>query len=61
MQEGFVAPGRTYDRESVEFGRMLAFTDGLFAIAMTLLIVDIAVPTLSTSDSVHELADALND
>ena len=61
MQESFVARRRTYGRESVEFGRTLAFTDGLFAIAMTLLIVDIAVPTIATSDSVHELADALDD
>jgi TMEM175 potassium channel family protein len=61
VQEGFVARSRTFPRDSVEFGRVLAFTDGLFAIAMTLLIVDIAVPTLSTSDSVHDLADALND
>jgi uncharacterized membrane protein len=55
------APSRTYSRDSVEFGRVLAFSDGLFAIAMTLLIVSIAVPTLSTGESVDELADALND
>jgi TMEM175 potassium channel family protein len=51
----------TYSRDSVEFGRALAFSDGLFAIAMTLLIVSIAVPTLSDTESVDELADALND
>jgi TMEM175 potassium channel family protein len=52
---------RTYDRDSVEFGRVLAFSDGLFAIAMTLLVVAIGVPTLSDGASVDELADALND
>ena len=52
---------RIYDRESVEFARVLAFNDGLFAIAITLLIVSIAVPTLSDTESVSELADALND
>jgi uncharacterized membrane protein len=52
---------RTYDRDSAEFGRTLAFTDGLFAIAMTLLVVDLAVPVLHSPDSVHELADKLND
>jgi uncharacterized membrane protein len=56
-----LAPRRTYDRDSVEFARTLTFTDGLFAIAMTLLVVDLAVPTLTHESSVHELADALND
>jgi uncharacterized membrane protein len=54
-------PRLSYSRDSVEFARALAFSDGLFAIAMTLLIVAIAVPTLSDTNSVHELADALND
>jgi TMEM175 potassium channel family protein len=52
---------RTYDRNSVEFGRVLAFSDGLFAIAMTLLVVAITVPNLHDGDSVHDLADALNN
>jgi TMEM175 potassium channel family protein len=52
---------RTYDRDSAEFGRVLAFSDGLFAIAMTLLVVAIGVPNLSDGDSIHDLADALND
>lgn len=53
--------GRRYGRDSVEFARVLAFNDGLFAIAMTLLIVSIAVPTISDTSSVSDLADALND
>jgi uncharacterized membrane protein len=56
-----LAPRRTYGRDSVEFARTLTFTDGLFAIAMTLLVVDLAVPTLNDAASVHELADKLND
>jgi uncharacterized membrane protein len=52
---------RTYGRDSIEFGRGLAFSDGLFAIAMTLLIVAIAVPEISDGDSIGDLADALND
>jgi uncharacterized membrane protein len=56
-----LAPRRTYDRDSVEFARTLTFTDGLFAIAMTLLVVDLAVPVLNDHGSVRELADALGD
>jgi uncharacterized membrane protein len=56
-----LAPRRTYGRDSVEFARTLTFTDGLFAIAMTLLVVDLAVPVLHHDSSVHELADKLND
>jgi uncharacterized membrane protein len=51
----------SYGRESVEFGRALAFSDGLFAIAMTLLIVSIGIPEISDGDSVGDLADALDD
>jgi uncharacterized membrane protein len=50
-----------FDRDSVEFGRVLAFSDGLFAIAMTLLIVAVTVPELIDKNSVHELADRLDD
>jgi uncharacterized membrane protein len=50
-----------YERGSDEFGRVLAFSDGLFAIAMTLLVVAIAVPTISDADSVGELWEALGD
>lgn len=50
-----------YSRESVEFNRVLAFSDGVFAIAMTLLVVSIAVPRLTDGSDVGELADGLND
>jgi uncharacterized membrane protein len=50
-----------YDRDSAEFGRVLAFSDGLFAIAMTLLIVAVAVPHVDDEGSIHQLADGLND
>jgi uncharacterized membrane protein len=60
VQEQF-APDRRYGRDSVEFARTLAFTDGLFAIAATLLVIDLAVPTLHDATSVNELANRLND
>jgi uncharacterized membrane protein len=60
VQENF-ALRRTYDHDSVEFARALTFTDGLFAIAMTLLVVGLTVPTLADHDSVGQLADALHD
>ncbi len=50
-----------YERSGEEFGRVLSFSDGLFAIAMTLLVVGIVVPKLTDGDSVSDLADALND
>jgi uncharacterized membrane protein len=60
MQEQ-LAQRRTYGRDSVEFARVLTFNDGLYAIAMTLLIVSVAVPTISPGDNVSDLADALSD
>ena len=37
---------RRYDRDAdpVEFGRMITLTDGVFAIALTLLVLDLALP-----------------
>jgi uncharacterized membrane protein len=52
---------REIERGSEEFSRVLAFSDGLFAIAMTLLVVSIAVPTLRVSDDEGELLRALGD
>lgn len=55
------AEPRAYGRHSIEFGRALTFSDGLFAIAMTLLVVSISVPMISDGDEIGSLADALND
>jgi uncharacterized membrane protein len=51
----------SYARGTDEFTRVVAFSDGVFAIAMTLLVVGIGVPAVSDSGSVGQLADALND
>jgi uncharacterized membrane protein len=50
-----------YERGSEEFSRTLALSDGVFAIAMTLLVVGIALPTLDHAGSASEMLDALND
>jgi uncharacterized membrane protein len=50
-----------FPRGSEEFSRVLAFSDGLFAIAMTLLVVGIAVPDLAHSGDESELLDAIDD
>ena len=52
---------RGFPRGSEEFSRVLAFSDGVFAIAMTLLVVGITVPVLQQGDSVSELGEALDD
>jgi uncharacterized membrane protein len=48
-------------RGSDEFSRVLAFSDGVFAIAMTLLVVGIGVPELADEHSVGELWDDFGD
>jgi uncharacterized membrane protein len=55
------APDLEYGRDSAEFARVLAFSDGLFAIAMTLLVVGIEVPDIADEDSVGDLAHALGE
>jgi uncharacterized membrane protein len=52
---------KLYDRDSVPFARVVTFTDGVFAIAATLLVVGIEVPEISDPESVDDLADALGD
>jgi TMEM175 potassium channel family protein len=51
---------RPIQRGDDEFGRVLAFSDGLFAIAMTLLVVGIEVPDMR-NPSEGELWDAIAD
>ena len=50
-----------FARGTEEFSRVLAFSDGVFAIAMTLLVVGIAVPTLTNGGDEGELLDAYGD
>jgi uncharacterized membrane protein len=52
---------RSFPRGSEEFTRVLAFSDGVFAIAMTLLVVGIGVPTLTDGSDEGELLDAYGD
>lgn len=47
--------------EGLEFDRLTFFNDAVFAIAMTLLIVSVAVPTLHRASSSSDLLDALGD
>ena len=49
-----------YDRDAdpVEFGRVVTLTDGVFAIALTLLVLDLALPAQATDTP---LATALAD
>jgi uncharacterized membrane protein len=52
----------TFPRGSDEFTRVLTFSDGLFAISMTLLVVGIGVPELGAQGGDERaLIDALGD
>lgn len=55
MHEGDEAPGRTDN----SLGRLLALSDGVFAIALTLLALDLRVPSLGPSPSNAALQHAL--
>jgi uncharacterized membrane protein len=61
VESGSRTPGRTRRGEQdLEFARVLAFSDGVFAIAITLLVLQLEVPE-NASDLGSELADQLPD
>jgi len=41
---------RSYDRDSIEFARIANLSDGVFAIALTLLVLDLVVPGVSADE-----------
>jgi uncharacterized membrane protein len=61
MEESAAPRPGVYERDSAEFNRVLAFSDGLYAIAMTLLVVGIGIPTLQDPRDEGELLSALGD
>lgn len=61
MDESAAARIGVYERDSAEFNRVLTFSDGLYAIAMTLLVVGIGVPMLQEPGDEGELLSELGD
>src|SRR3954453_2264971 len=53
--------GRVFPRETLEFERVAFFSDAIFAIAMTLLVVDLHVPSIVDEASSRDLWAALGD
>src|SRR4051794_40016140 len=53
-------PGR-FNRGSTEFARVLAFSDSIFAFAMTLLVAGISVPMVRQEDLPRALLDRWDD
>jgi uncharacterized membrane protein len=52
---------RTFDRGQLEFDRLAFFSDAIYAISLTLLVVGLAVPTISDTASSQDLWKALGD
>lgn len=48
-----------YQRDTLEFGRAAYFSDAVFAIALTLLIVTVAIPAINNTSSASDLLVAL--
>lgn len=51
----------TYDRgeRDYDIGRLMAFSDGVFAVAITLLVFNVPVPAIAQNDAMSRLPDAL--
>lgn len=52
---------RRFARGELKLGRIEAFSDGVFAVIVTLLVLELKVPSLSDHASVHQLAEALKE
>lgn len=52
-------PAKGYARGGEEFSRVINFSDGVFAIAMTLVVVGIQVPDVASDDLPSALGDQL--
>lgn len=50
-----------YKRDSTEFNRVVALTDGIYAVAMTLLVVSIGIPRVSPERLKDDLLSANGD
>jgi uncharacterized membrane protein len=59
--EGGRRAGRRYERETLEFERVAFFSDAIFAIALTLLVVGLDVPDIADRTSSSDLWHALDD
>lgn len=44
-----------FDRDSIEFGRVVSLTDGIYSVAMTLLVVSIGIPKVDPAQLDQEL------
>lgn len=51
----------SFERGSIEFGRVVSLTDGIYAVAMTLLVVSIGVPKVEPEHLEQELLSAHGD
>ena len=62
MGDDMTSPqARVYPRTTLEFERIAFFSDAIFAIAMTLLVIGLDVPSLANETSSSELWTALGD